>query len=376
MNIVELHNKAMDIADIADIKKNAGDIEESTAYYKEAFELEKEAALTSYNDQLGEPSTSVLLRSAASLAISCELYRDAEKLISLALSGEPPFEIAEELRDLLETVNFSRHLNLKGITLSDTEVQLVIAGKGVGLGYAKSSEVLDRINIFQDLAVRTTERKSGKKYRTAGPLPEEYRHFCNYYMSSLRTASMAFTIKFGTPGELVLSGFSGHDSIIEDITDNIALLNDNMFDKLKERIDDSAYYDNFISLTKELAPDGDDVNLFGITSLKNGKLVKTTLTNSRNQISDNIRKHSTISEPINKDDITDIDVFGNFEGILKVANASNKSVEIVPDQGKPIKLIVPDGLSDIVKRYWDEYVRVEYIKESPRKIRLIDIEGV
>jgi hypothetical protein len=30
--------------------------------------------------------------------MNCCKYRDAEKLIALALSGEPPLEIAEELR--------------------------------------------------------------------------------------------------------------------------------------------------------------------------------------------------------------------------------------------------------------------------------------
>lgn len=53
-------------------------------------------------DELGiEPSRSVLYRSAASMAISCEEYRHAEKLIATALMGNPPEEIAEELRDLL-----------------------------------------------------------------------------------------------------------------------------------------------------------------------------------------------------------------------------------------------------------------------------------
>ena len=42
--------------------------------------------------------------SAASLALECGDYREAERLIAVALSGEPPDEIAEELRDLLDEV--------------------------------------------------------------------------------------------------------------------------------------------------------------------------------------------------------------------------------------------------------------------------------
>ena len=51
-----------------------------------------------------EPSRSVLHRSAASLAEQCGEFREAERLIAVALSGNPPEEIAEELRDLLQQV--------------------------------------------------------------------------------------------------------------------------------------------------------------------------------------------------------------------------------------------------------------------------------
>jgi hypothetical protein len=41
------------------------------------------------------------LRIAAVLAIECNELRDAERLIGRALSGNPPDDIADELRDLL-----------------------------------------------------------------------------------------------------------------------------------------------------------------------------------------------------------------------------------------------------------------------------------
>ena len=114
MDIKELHNKSMDIADAADIEKKKGNNENAISLYKEAFELESQAAMLAYEHRIGEPSISILLRSTASLAMSCNLYREAEKLISLALSGEPPAEIADELRDLMENVNFFRHMELRG----------------------------------------------------------------------------------------------------------------------------------------------------------------------------------------------------------------------------------------------------------------------
>jgi hypothetical protein len=51
-------------------------------------------------DQLDlEPTRSVLHRST--LALECDELREAERLISRVLSGFPPIDIAEELRNLL-----------------------------------------------------------------------------------------------------------------------------------------------------------------------------------------------------------------------------------------------------------------------------------
>jgi hypothetical protein len=108
MNIRELHSKAMELADMADLEKMRGSKAESDLLYEQSYLLESEAAMSAYENKTGEPSVSVLLRSAASLAMSCKKFREAEKLIALALSGEPPLEIADELRTLLENVNYFR----------------------------------------------------------------------------------------------------------------------------------------------------------------------------------------------------------------------------------------------------------------------------
>jgi hypothetical protein len=108
MNIRELHSKAMELADMADLEKMRGNKAESDSLYEQSYSFESQAAMLAYENKTGEPSISVLLRSAASLAMSCKKFREAEKLIALALSGEPPLEIADELRELLENVNFFR----------------------------------------------------------------------------------------------------------------------------------------------------------------------------------------------------------------------------------------------------------------------------
>lgn len=97
----QLHEKAMALAEKAFmLKKSQKNLESYTAYLK-AFELEKEAAMLLVEDFELEPTRSVLFKGAASLAYNCKQLREAERMIGFGLSGTPPVQIAQELRDLL-----------------------------------------------------------------------------------------------------------------------------------------------------------------------------------------------------------------------------------------------------------------------------------
>lgn len=104
--INELHKRAMDAADRADAARRAGSDAEAMLFFREAFSAEREAALLVPTDL--EPTRSVLLRSAASLAIECGDLREAERLVGMALSSDGPEEIREEIRDLYETIKAAR----------------------------------------------------------------------------------------------------------------------------------------------------------------------------------------------------------------------------------------------------------------------------
>ena len=97
------HDKAMDLAGQALLAKQLSKTDEAENLFREAFEIERRVALEVSESNL-EPSRSVLLRSAATLAVDCGEIREAEKLISIALAGEPPKAIARELRELLMQV--------------------------------------------------------------------------------------------------------------------------------------------------------------------------------------------------------------------------------------------------------------------------------
>lgn len=103
-DIRSLHNEAMDLALQGDMSQSRGEGDKALAYYASAFEKEREAALLADFKQNPEPGLSILYRSAASLAIQCGHYREAEQLVAKALSGNPTPEIAKELRETLQDI--------------------------------------------------------------------------------------------------------------------------------------------------------------------------------------------------------------------------------------------------------------------------------
>ena len=100
----ELHQSAMEHTDLAIAAQRRGNEEEALNLYSAAFNFERQAAQALSSKFDAEPTRSILHRSAATLALDCGQYRDAEILICEALRGMPPEGIAEELRDLLEQV--------------------------------------------------------------------------------------------------------------------------------------------------------------------------------------------------------------------------------------------------------------------------------
>jgi hypothetical protein len=124
MNQIQtLHQQAMDLAEAASVARLRGAIEQATQLTRQAFEQETQAANLLAGVLDAEPTRSVLHRSAASLAIECGEIRTAERLIATALSGNPPPEIAGELKDLFIQINLGQYLKRQGIDIDIDELQ-------------------------------------------------------------------------------------------------------------------------------------------------------------------------------------------------------------------------------------------------------------
>ena len=115
----------MDLAEQADLEKLRGDTTQVKEILRQALELEAEAVRMVADDLMAEPTRSVLHWSAATLAIECGELQRAERLIARALAGEPPLDIAEELKDLFMQINLRNYLDRQGAKLTEAQLQLL-----------------------------------------------------------------------------------------------------------------------------------------------------------------------------------------------------------------------------------------------------------
>ncbi|MCG6137367.1 MAG: hypothetical protein MET45_22495 [Nostoc sp. LLA-1] len=121
----------MDLAEMAQIAKLRGDFVSASQFSRQAFEKERLAADLITSNLDAEPTRSVLCRSAATLAIDCGEVQAAERLIAIALCGNPPQEIAEELKDLFVQINIHKYFARRGITFDEAQLHSFVSGKSV-----------------------------------------------------------------------------------------------------------------------------------------------------------------------------------------------------------------------------------------------------
>ena len=375
-NTKQVHTKAMILAQDAYVSSLQGDEESAFRLYESAFELEREAAMSLVSNELKEPTRSVLFRSAASLAVKCKKFRDAEKMVAFGLAGNPPTEIANELRDLYEDINFFRHLELKDTELDSSEFLLSFSGNEVGFGKINSREFLNRYEAIEKLTYRTAERKLNVAYRKDSKVADNIKNLFEPFFSVPKAASFAVVIKLGKQSSQIemFANNSVQEEVINEIVECVELINKADYTALKIKIDDENYYENFVSLTKVLAPDGDRISQTGFTIIRNGVQKGIALKRKQETFKEEIIK---IKADKNEAENQQTPEFVKLIGTLKIADAKQNTIQIVPLKGSnPFKqkIKVSEGLSDVVKMYFDEVVEVTLIKRDGKTYELKEID--
>ncbi len=371
----QLHDRAMSLVDEALIAKRQGNDGRVTEAYLEALYLETEAAELLRNELTLEPSRSILYRSAASIAIRCKQYREAERLIAAALSGYPPAEIAGELRELLERTHFERHLEQRGVTLQPRDLQLVITGEEVGPGFALSDILFSRLEDFKRIVQRTIERKLGHPFREQGT--PKLNHNYSLYVSTPRSGSFALTLRLGAQMELPGMGVS--NQVISEIVQCFDLLNSGKEDQVKEIISNEPYYRNFVGLAKRIAPDGRKVDMVDLTISDAEHTVKSVgFKRTRETIvPESLAEEGNVSA-LEKSSAAKVDEIVRVKGRLLLADATKvkQKIQLIDDQEQKHNIIVPEGMmNDIVRPLWEDIVEVTGVRVG-KNLRLSEISRV
>ena len=371
-SVNELHDEAMDLAQFGILERSRGNSSRAAELFEQALaqELAAIADLESLPEQL-EPTYSVLHRSAGTLALDCNNLRLAEQIAAKALAQDPPSEVAEELRDLLEQVYFQRHLEVRGVELGIDEMQMSLAGPAVGYGVVPGNEFFQRIDYSSKLIYRIIERRANRPFRERGRPARDIESNNRLFLSVPRAASFAVTLKLGhavhQPPLPTLTDTSG---VLHEFMELMDLVNHWALDEIERRVPDPAYRLNLLALSKKIAPDGDRIRQVGFTiaEAQGPKSVQF------------IRPRTEFTSPMESASRTDAPRTVRLRGTLRFADATNENrnrIRVIDEEGKSHTVNVPEWLmSDIIRPMWDSEVWVEGRYEGGRSSRVIYSENI
>ena len=363
-SVHELHNRAMNLVDQAIRERMHGNTKPSLSLFRQA--LESEMAAIDILPERGGLGWSILLRSAATLALDCEDYRMAEKLASTALAGDPHPEVVDEIRDVWERANLFRHLEISGIALSNTEVQLSLVGSAAAGGMTYLSELLVRVDSFQKLVYRIAQRKLYKVFRSR--IPSEVKSGYGAFAAAPTTGSFAIALKLAhARDQSSFPGMLGAEEVISELLDLLEIANRDREDELRSRIPDPNFRQNFVGLSKRLAPDGRRIRQVGFT-LVNGKTTRSL----------------AVTTPASRFLTRRMETKGpsrtvvEASGVLRYADATGRKenrIRLDESDGSSHEVLVPPGLmDDIVRPMWNSHVTVRgSLRRRQRVIRLHEI---
>lgn len=358
----ELHDEAMRLSQLALVARQKGDFEKAKELARQALKYEKDAADLIPEDKSSEPTRSILYQSSASLAFQFEDFNAARRLIAKGLSGYPPPKIQEKLSELLQKVDFEEHLQEKNMMLEDNDLQLSLDGKTVSSGLMPYSEFIRRIQAVNSIIDHSTQRLMHRPYQKAGRVSKEYKLFTQFISAPLQ-GSFAITFKLVVPKGQQMSLDVNATRLIDEILKGFELINMNNEEELKNLIKEEPYYVNFVSSSRVIAPDGNDIKLVGLSS----KTKKVSLTRRSQEIQ---LLPEGLKEEVNIHKILSV------EGILDYANSrKGDTIGLTAEDKKTYSISVKEGMEDLVRSYYKQFVKVTGTRVG-RKIYLTDIEPV
>lgn len=349
----------MELSQQALIAREKGEVQKAEDLAKEAFNFEIEAAELIPESESSEPTRSILYQSSASLAFQFRDFQTARRLIAKGLSGYPPPIIQNKLNGLLQQINFGEHLEEDNMVLEDNDLKLSLDGKNISYGSMPYSEFVKRIHAMNSLFDRTTQWMMKKPYQKVGRVSSKYKPYTPYISAPIQ-GSFAVIFKLVVPKEQQMYLDVTASKLIDEIIKGFELINSGSDEELKKHINDDAYYANFVYSSRMIAPDGDGIELVGLSS--KSKNVNMTKSSKEIDILSEIEKEEEIQEPI------------KLRGVLDYAiSRTNDTIGLTADNGTTYNILVRKGMDDLVRSYYLQFVTIR-VTRIGEKLYLDDIE--
>lgn len=356
---VQQHDEAMLLAEDADVLRRQGNHSAARERFAQALQLERAVAMA----EATEPSRSILLRSAAWLALEAEDPREAERLGALGLSGlDVPERVAGELRAVMEEARLRLHALIPPPS-AVSSISVHFEGPGVGYGGASPEDVVRRIDALRKIVERTAERVQNRPFRKKGSPPEDIRVQLDPRIQ-LQAASVVVGITLGGQQQNL---WDQNASLIENIRACVAAASQEDSVDLARLIPERTYRDNFRALVGALQPDGRRVTAVDLIAAAKGQALPSVRLAERAMNGSVLRVLPPGTEgQFVVGEIRAADQTGG-RNTIKLTN------EDAPDG---ITVHVSEALlEDIVRPYFGKRVRV-HLSQKKRRRELLAVEEV
>jgi len=355
----------MQLAQSAMVARHDGDTERAVELARQAYDLERQAVNLVPERKGSEPTFSIMHGSAASLAYHSEQYDLAQRHIAQALSGYPSTELRRELKKLDRDIDFRLSLRDAGVVLKEDELQLSVEGTAVGVGTVLYSEFIARLENAHTQIERTVQRLMKKDYQRSGRIAERYRPF-TVVLSAPTAGSFGVSIKLATPEEKEPILFPQASEIIDEVIKGIELVNAGQEDALRALIPEKGYYTSFLSVARDMAPDGERITAVRFAS----KSRAASLTRQPSEIVPMPEARPEEAEP-KREPLA-------LEGTLDYASSRRGQViGLTTEEGRRYTIAVEEGMDDVVRAHYGRLVFVAGLYDFEEEHMLLEqIHGI
>lgn len=348
----ELHTRAMELAQQAILARSHGEVRAAIELAGQACELEEQAARQIPTTSEAEPTRSILFRSAASLAYQAKDFGRAHRLIIQGLSGYPTAQTQQELSNLFDQVRFEHQLSERNAVIDQHSLELIMRGNSVGNGVIPYAEFAKRMERTKSLIDKTAQRLSGADYRRTGRSP-----FIPM-LEAPRAGSFIVTLRLEITEGQQLPLFFDAAQVIDEVIAGIEFVDNNNEDGLRFLTKSDAYYNHFLSMTQDMAPDGTKISLVAFTSPNRN----ATLSRTRKEI----QIVTKPEQPVRERSLLPV----NVEGVLDfaVSKTSKEAMGLTTRDNVEFTIVVEEGMDEYVRAYFKQQITVNGLADMESRI--------